>query len=818
MTRTRLTYLFFAIFILNGFVSNAQQALGDYTKQEIKDLSQKVEDQVAFLEYFFNTVGSKDTPARDKDVIIRESYKKIFRDHLVQVEDDLLLDRKVITNKDITAYLKDIEFFFKDASFKFKVREVKPFLRDNGELSFVVSLDRTLTATGLNKEKITNTKERFIEVNVDKKSNELKIASIYTTKLSRDEELLEWWKRLSFTWENYFRKKVGLTDSDSVTIEHLYKISSIDSINLSGNQFVLDLKPIEVLRDLKFLDISNTKIEELNPISNITFLSYLNIANTPTKDIQFIKYSDRLTHLNISNTEISDISELGNLKGLSILRAQNTPITSFAVLNSFSALRTLDLKGSGFNNLENIQELDQLVSLDISSNYLINFELLSSLVDLENINLQETNIVDLTPLKELKKLKVVNINQTEVSDINALDAMPSLQRIYADRTRIEEWVADEFARRNRRVLMIHHVENLQTWWDGLSQPWKEVFIKINPNLNRAEPSIEELSTLVGMDSLDLSGSGVINLGPVLKFKKINYLSFDDTEVVDLSPLADIKTLVRITGRNADVNTLQPLVNLPNVEVLDFRNNPINSISALTAVKSLKYLNVDNSNVGHQEVVLLLEQNPSLKIIFRTEDLIEWWDSMDETWQSLIKRYFNATENPNLEELHIWTSSKSLSIEKESVSNFRNLKAFINLRSLKIVDVPAMDYSALNEMLLLESLTINQAPISNLNDVAQLIKLTYLDLSNTGIEDLRPLSSLRNLSTLLISGTTIKNLRGLESLYSLEELDIASTNVRSLKPVQGLTNLNKLSCFNTRINKRGVDNFRKLNPECEVRYY
>ncbi|EIM73632.1 hypothetical protein A3SI_17774, partial [Nitritalea halalkaliphila LW7] len=98
------------------------QDIAGYSKQEVKDLSKKVEDQILFLEYFLNTVGSKDTPARDKDVIIRESYSKIFRDGKVQVEDDLLLDRQVITNKDITSYLKDIEFFFKDASFKFKVR------------------------------------------------------------------------------------------------------------------------------------------------------------------------------------------------------------------------------------------------------------------------------------------------------------------------------------------------------------------------------------------------------------------------------------------------------------------------------------------------------------------------------------------------------------------------------------------------------------------------------------------------------------------------------------------------------------------------
>ena len=416
MIRNRI-FLLVLLFFLGATVPSFAQDMAGYTKQEIKDLSGKVEDQIQFLEYFLNTLGSFETPNRDKDVIIRESYQKIFRDGKVQIEDDLLVDRKVITNKDVTAYLKDVDFFFNDASFQFKIREIKPFVRDNGELSFLVSMDRTLTAIGLNHEGITNTKPRFVEINVDKLSNEIKIASIYTTKLSRDQELQEWWGSLSYTWESYFRSKIGLIEEDSITLDHLYQISAIDSINLSGNQFVLDLDPIEALRDLKYIDISGTKIEVLNPISNVTFLTYLNIANTPTMDIQFIKYADKLEHLVISETPINDISELGNLKLLHTLEASNTPIMGFDVLNSFEALRSLNLHHSGFNNIENINQLDKLTHLDISNNFLINFEMLAGLTALKVINLEETNIVDLAPLSGDENLEIVNIYLTEISDL-----------------------------------------------------------------------------------------------------------------------------------------------------------------------------------------------------------------------------------------------------------------------------------------------------------------------------------------------------------------------------------------------------------------
>src|SRR5690349_6002735 len=71
------------------------------TKRSIDEVAdeKKVRDMVGFLEYMLNTLGSSGTPTRDKEVLITESYSKIFRDSKVQIEDDLDEDRVVITNK-----------------------------------------------------------------------------------------------------------------------------------------------------------------------------------------------------------------------------------------------------------------------------------------------------------------------------------------------------------------------------------------------------------------------------------------------------------------------------------------------------------------------------------------------------------------------------------------------------------------------------------------------------------------------------------------------------------------------------------------------
>ncbi|MDN3670603.1 leucine-rich repeat domain-containing protein [Echinicola jeungdonensis] len=809
-------YICLILALLVSSLGKAQE-MGDYTKQEIKDFSQKVEDQIQFLEYFLNTVGSEETPARDKDVIITESYKKIFRDGEVQVEDDLVMDRKVITNKDITAYLKDVEFFFKDASFKFKVRKVEPFLRDNEELSFIVSMDRTLTATGLDNEKIENTKPRFVEVNLNRQSNELKIASIYTTKLSRDKELQEWWNSLSLGWESYFREKFEIVE-DTVSLDQIYKISAMDSLDLSGNDYIQDLYPIEALRDLKYINISGTLIQELKPISNVTYLAYLDVSNTPTEDIQFIKYSEELVYLDISNTQISNIDELKNLDKLKNLKANNTPLMSFASMNDFESLEVLSLEKSGFNNLESIQRLKNLKKLNIKRNYLINFNYLGELTNLEEVNLEQTNILDLSPLKELKKLQVVNINQTEVNSLEPLNGLESLKKLYADRTNITEDQADDFARKNNQVLLIHNVENLQTWWNTLPDGWVVVLQKIGNLGSSNMPTVEEISAIVSMDSLDISNSEVISLRPILKFKKLKALNIDSTKIHDLSPLAGLKTLEKLSGNHSAVTNVEPLKNLKTMVYISLNQSQIASITPLRSLEKLEYLDVDGTEVPKWEVQEILQIVPKANVIFRTEELQFWWENLESVWKDVFRKEFELSEDPGTDELHKLTSTRNLNISNSGIYNLQPLGYFINLQKLEIRDVPLSDISAVTQLEYLKELTINQAPVEDLEPLASLQYLEKLNLSNTGVEDLRELESLARLKTLILSGTGVKRLKGLESLYDLRVLDIASTDVRSLNPIHDLINLEQLVCFNTRVNNRQINNFRTANPECDIKYY
>ena len=798
--------------------SGIAQTIKGYTKAEIDDYSAKVEDQVRFLEYLLNTIGSSETQPRDKDVVIRESYLKIFRDGEVQVEDDLLLDRKVVTNKNVTAYLKDIEFFYKDVNFKFKIRDVKANQKENGDVFFLASLDRTITATGINNEKVSNTKPRFVEVNLDGKSQELKIASVYTTKVSRDEELTEWWNVLDPHWQAYFKNRFEVSEFDSINVDLLYKFVEVDSLDISGTDSLLNLSPMEAMRNLKYVNLSNTKITELGPISNVTFLEYLDVSNTPTSDIQFIKYSDRLKHLDISNTQITDISELVNLKSIRSLRVEETPILSFAVLNEFDSLKSLYISQSGFNNTENIKKLSNLENLDLSSNYLINFSQLSELTSLKNLNLSNTNIEDLEPLKGLEDLEVLDITNTQVSDISALNGKDDLNKVLADETKISVLASDNFIRNNPKVLLIHHVKDLESWWAGLSDPWKASLKKANPRITTDSPSVEILTSTIGLEELDLSAAGIESLNPITRFVKLTKVDFSDNPITDVISLSEVKTLVEITGRNSQVKDISPLKSNEELEKIDLDGSPVSSIMTAINLPNLTYLNVNGSEIFADEVPEIIIQKPNLTIVYRIDELNSWWEALDEPWKEIFRKQFSLPEEPSTDQLHAMTEKSSLTFDRVSVGDIQALTAFVNLRSLVIFDAPIRYIAPIEELKLLEKLKISQVPVVDFSPLRTLTALKELDISNTGIEDLDPLERLINLEVLNISGTNLKTLKGLEGLISLTELDVASTNLRSLKQIGGLPNLKKLSCFNTRLSSRAVDNFKKSNPDCEVRYY
>src|SRR5690606_7038972 len=262
-----------------------------YATPEVNN-EEKVRDLVAFLELLLNTLGSSTSTPRDKDVIITESYTKVFRDARVQVEDDLAPGRSTITNKDVVAYLKDVDFFFDNVTFSIDIEKIEKGTNANGQTFYKVSARRTLEGTTVSGEKIRNTIPRYIELNYDPVQDDLKVVSIYTSEFDEREALTQWWNALSREWRSIFMARLNLADSAS--LNDIRDIWSLNELDLSGNTLIVSLEPLAQLRNLRLLNLSNTMIGDLTPIRNLTELVELNLSNTPVFDLSPLRYARKL--------------------------------------------------------------------------------------------------------------------------------------------------------------------------------------------------------------------------------------------------------------------------------------------------------------------------------------------------------------------------------------------------------------------------------------------------------------------------------------------------------------------------------------------
>ena len=771
----------------------------------------KLRDMMTFLEFMLNTLGSSGTSARDKDVLITESYSKIFRDAQVQIEDDLDENRSVITNKDVVAYLKDINFFFKEAKFEFTIDKIERGVNSGHQTFYKVILSRNLSGTTADGKTVNNISPRYVEVNFDAKKQDLKIASIYTHEFDEKEALRNWWKQLSLEWQSTFTKKIGIIDS--VTINEIQKIISISELNLSKNTLIQNFEPLAHLKNLKTLNLSSTIINDLSPIRNLTELTELNLSNTAIRDLLPLKYSSGLMKLNISNTQVSDIGVIQRMPKLQSLDLSNTKITDFSPLASLTELITLNLRATSFSDLTLVESMNQLTELTISRTEVQNLNSIRGLKNLKKLICDSTRIQNISALADLENLKVLQCNATLISDLESLQNLSHLEKIYCDQTLIKKSTAEAFMTTHPRVTIVYDSHNIKSWWDALSEQWREVIsktAKISSN-----PSDEELTKVGNVDSINFSGNQYItDLTPLSKFQKLRVIIANKTGIQDLLPIREHKEIRYLDISETQVTDLSIVSHFTKLRVLKADQSKIQSIDPLQRTTSLQKLYVDGTTVNDINALEFLEVNPKCLLVYKTIHLNRWWKNLTENWKEI---FLAQAADTTKESLHKLVEQEAFHFKDILVTDLSGLSEFMRLKELHFSGTSIANIAPIENIRNLKSLHATSSPIQNIESIGQLTALEDLDISNTPLEDLTPVWSLPKLKTLNCSGTQIKRLNALEKLESLEILDCSNTNVGKLTPLDYL-HLKSLKCYNTRVSNRTIENFIASHPKCKVVYY
>ncbi len=776
--------------------------------QEIEDpVKQEVRSLVRFYEYMLNTLGSDGTTLRDKEVIIRESFAKAFTNPRVQVEDDLLDDRSVITNKDIQAYLRDVDFFFQEVSFRFDSVQVKEEKKPNDEPFYLVSFEKTIEGTSLEGEPIKKIEQRFLEVNVDQENADLKIASVYTTKVTREQELSDWYNSLSFGWLHLFDQYVTY---DSITAEVIQQMADLDSINLSENQFLRNIAPLSALKHLRYLNINNTQIKDLSPLRYSTNIQTLVANNTPVHDLTFFQYFDQVMHLELQNTQVENMTSIANLQKLEVLNVSGTPLLDSVSTPLPNSLKKLDLSKTDLNQLRMLQGLAALTTLDISHTKVSNLQPLQNLVSLTSLNASNTNLQTLEGIENHPALETIDIRKTQIASLAPINNLPQLKRIEADLSRVSATEADQFMETHPSVVVIVNSQEIKDWWLALPSDWQTFFKR---TFELETPSKEELIDLVKVDSLDLSNTEVSDPDPLNRLTKLRYLNISNTSISSLEFVEGMGQLQVLFADNIEAQDLAGLSKARSLTHLSLVNVQMNNIQVLKALPMLKFVDLNDAEVPESQIVEMLQYNEDLHLLWRSAELETWWNGLPKAW----KIAFNL-QNPTPEKLHKLTHSDRLELTGTDLRDFSAIRLFINLQELDLNQTGILSLSGLDDHQNLHSLRCTNGPLRSVEGLAVLSGLATLDIANTAIDDLQALGKISSLKRLNCSGTNIKRLKGMENLFSLEYLNVSNTNVFKLDRLGNLPDLKELVCFNTRLRQFEIDKFQERLPDCKIVFY
>jgi hypothetical protein len=795
-----------SVLFLFAWAGHAQKAKKEPLKHEAE-----IRNMVNFFQYLLNTLGDEKTAARDKDVLVTQSYGKIFLDSKVQIEDDLDEDRTVITNKDVQAYLKDVDFFFKDVKFDFAIEDIQLISSEAGKLTYKISLTRNIKGVTSDGKSVNTTKPRYIEVNYNEKDQDLKIVSVYTNQFNQKRALFAWWNELSFEWQSFFRGRFDLPDS--VLLADLKRIISVDSLDISGNEYVLNIQPLAELVNLRALNISDTHVSDLSPIRNLTELVDLNFSNTPVSDITSLRYSTNLQVLNFHHTPVVKVDVLEKLLKLERLDASHTHINDFEFISNLTLLADLNLESTPLADLAVIDSLTTLRRLNVAHTSITTLPI-GQLSNLEMLNIDSTGATDLSNLASLTKLTAVHINHTGVADLDPLLALPELERVYCDHSGVNQETANRFMMARPNTLVIFDSEDLRGWWEDLTNVWRDVLRRSAKT--SYGPSKEELAIIANLDSLDVSNYvSIKSLDPLKRLPKLKIINASKTGITDLSPLRDHTALYSLNVSETRVSDLNALRSLTNLRRLNIDRTSVRKFQPLESLKSLEIVYADDDETPDSIAFSFLENRQSCLLIYKTVRLRAWWSGLPNEWKQIFQTQVKMNAMPSREDLHRIAEIRNLSFSDVAISDLSPLLQLPVLNDLQISGTQIKDVSPIGSVASLQKLKISNSPLRDLTSLRSLKALSALDVSGTSVTDLQSLEALP-LVALNCSGTQIRKLE-LEKIKTLEYLDCSNTAVRNLSPLKDLP-LKSLKCFNTKISRKEIEAYKKHHPDCVVVFY
>ena len=610
---------------------------------------------------------------------------------------------------------------------------------------------------------------------------------------------------------------------DTVPVEmaiiqkHLNKIVNMSSLDVSGNQDLMTLAPVNELTELVSIDFSGTPISDLTPLRNLNKLEVIHCSNTRVNSLEPLRFASRIRELDCSHTPVADVTVLGNLRNLNSLNIGYTKTREITSLGSLGELTQLSIAGLDINDLNALEQLPRLSDLNLSASKVTSLTSVGMIHSLQSLNISECYVTRLDPLKDLENLTVLQANSSRISNLEPLSGNTSLKFVYCDNTNINASIAAAFMGKNPGCLVIYNTAALRQWWDELPPVYQQL-IREKMGLG-TEVSTEQLHEIINQTRVDFTGrKDITTIEPLQMLHRLEVVILENSGVTDLTPLAGLNNLKMLNINQTGVKSFEPLIGLNNLEEVRCEHTDINDLMPLSGNANLQTVFCDHTGVGSSNVVPFRKTLPQCLVVYQTDQLKTWWNGLSSTWQNVFIEQANLDAFDGIHLQQLVNLTKVVVTDQDEIDNLKPMDKFLYLEVLTINNTRVDDISPLIHLGYLNELNLPNNPISRLDSIAEILSLRTLNLENTPFEDLEAVGRLSWLETLNIAGTMVRNLKDLSDMQSLEYLYINNTSVKNFKGVEELPNLKEIKCYRTSISSKTIDKFREERPEVNLDYY
>lgn len=312
------------------------------------------------------------------------------------------------------------------------------------------------------------------------------------------------------------------------------------SLRLSNCSITDDMINAADLKTVKFssLYIDGNDISTLGNI-NSEKIRYLDISNTKINDLSFLENYAQLTEISADNCNISDVSPLKNLTLITSISLNGNNINNIKDLSALEKLETLKLGSNSLTSLSGVENCILLKEIDVSSNKLSDLNPLSNCTVIQDIDISNNSISDISVLeKSQESLKKLVMNNNKVSDLSPISNCVNLYIVECDSNNISNL---NFAEKLSALQNLSASNNKITDAAGISNLTLLEYIDLSNNeitSFKAPVFGKEYSSTLILSNNDIDE---IDLG----YSKINIVDISENDLNDMSVLTknNISTII-----------------------------------------------------------------------------------------------------------------------------------------------------------------------------------------------------------------------------------------------------------------------------------